>query len=159
MENQSILDTDANSGNSEMGLSSRTRGFLLEAAKWARILAILGFIMVGIMVLFALFAGTMFSALSNSMGDSPMPAFPGAMFSLIYLAVAALYFFPILYLYKFANGIREAFQREDEPALMKAFQNLKSHYKFLGILALITIGFYAVSLIFALVGGLLASAF
>jgi hypothetical protein len=158
MENQSVLDTDANSGNSEMGLSSRTRGYLLEAAKWARILAILGFVMVGIMVLFALFAGTMFSALSN-IADSPMPAFPGAMFSLIYLAVAALYFFPILYLYKFAIGIREAIKREDEPSLVKAFQNLKSHYKFIGILAMITVGFYAISLIFALVGGLLASTF
>lgn len=159
MENQSVLDTDANSASGEMGLSSRTRGFLLEAAKWARILAILGFVMVGIMVLFALFAGTMFSALSNSLADSPVPTFPGAIFSLVYLAVAALYFFPILYLYRFATGIREAFQREDEPSLVKAFQNLKSHYKFIGILAMITIGFYVVSLIFALVGGLLASAF
>jgi len=159
MENQSVLDTDASSGNSEMGLSTKTRGYLLEAAKWARILAILGFIMVGIMVLVALFAGTMFSALSNSIADSPVPSFPGALFSLIYLAVAALYFFPILYLYKFAKGIREAFQGEDEPALVRAFQNLKSHYKFIGILAIITVGFYAVSLIFALVGGLLASSF
>jgi len=158
MENQSVLDTDVNSASSEMGLSTRTRGFLLEAAKWARILAILGFVMVGIMVLFALFAGTMFSTLSN-VTDSPMPAFPGAMFSLIYIAVAALYFFPILYLYRFAKGIREAFKREDKPSLVYAFQNLKSHYKFIGILAMITIGFYALALIFALVGGLLASAF
>ena len=158
MENQSVLDTDANSTGLELTLSTQARGFLVEAAKWSRILAILGFVMVGILVLFALFAGTMFSSLSN-IADSPMPAFPGAMITLVYLAVAALYFFPILYLYRFAKGLREALKSENESSLEYAFQNLKSHYKFLGILAVITIGFYALALIFGLIGGLIANTF
>jgi len=158
MESQSVLDTDANSSGLELTLSSQARGFLMEAAKWARILAILGFVMVGIMVVFSVFAGTMFSSFSN-VTDSPIPAFPGAMFSLLYIAFAALYFFPILYLYRFAKGTREALKREDEPSLIYAFQNLKSHYKFIGILAVITVGFYALALIFGVIGGLLASAF
>ena len=158
MENQSVLDKDANSDSSEITLSFQARKFLIEAAKWARLLSILGFVMVGIMVIFSLFAGTMFSALSD-VTDSPMPTFSGAFVSIVYIAVAALYFFPILYLFRFARGIKLALYSHDDSSLTSAFENLKSHYKFIGILAIITVSFYALALIFGLMGGLIANTF
>ena len=49
MEN-STLDNDFNT-DTEMRLDDNSRAYLKETTKWAKFLAIVGFVMVGIMVL------------------------------------------------------------------------------------------------------------
>jgi hypothetical protein len=71
----------------------------------------------------------------------------------VYIGMAALYFFPILYLFRFATKAQEAVKANDTPTLTTALENLKSHYKFIGILAAIVMGFYAIMLVIMLVAG------
>lgn len=153
MEDQTVLDTTAGSAGTEMTITPRAKGFLLEAAKWANFLSILGFVGIGIMVIFALFAGTIFSTMSE-MASSPMP-FSGVFITVIYLFVAALYFFPVLYLYRFASKMKFALKRNDESTLLTSLENLKAHYKFIGILAVIGLAFYVLMFIFGILGGLM----
>ena len=127
-----------------IGESSKT--FLNEIGGRAKFLGILGFIFVGIIVLVAIFAG---SVLSEVEGMSNMPG-GGIFITILYLIMAAFYFFPIYYLFLFAKNIKEALNAEDNISLDEAFKNLKSHYKFMGITAAVILSIY---LVFGLIAG------
>lgn len=120
----------------ELRIDTAGRVFLKEVAGWTAFLAILGFIGIGFIVIIALFAMIMGSYIS--MG----PFNGGSLISLIYLAVALFYFFPVNYLYRFSSNIKAALKTNDQTGLTKAFEYLKSHYKFIGILTIIIFGMY-----------------
>lgn len=145
MENQSSAFE-----NFEMQLNSESKDFLREAGKWAYFLSILGFVFIGLMVIIGLFMGATLGSLSGSAG-SVMPA---SFFTILYLVMAALYFFPVLYLYRFGSNIKAAFNNNDTEALTNGLKGLKSHYKFVGILAIIMISIYLLIFIISLFAGL-----
>ena len=132
----------------ELQLNESAKGFLKEAAKWAYFLSILGYIGIGLIVLAAIFAGTLFAFMSNMSREMGSFASVGGSFiTALYLIIATLYFFPIYYLNRFAFNLRTAFRDNDSETLAKSFEYLKSHYKFIGIFAVIMLCIYA--LIFA----------
>ena len=141
----------------ELHLDESAKDFLKETAKWAYFLSILGFIGVAIMAIIALFAGTLFSTLGSTvprMGG--MGGSFGVMIGVIYFALAAIYFFPVYYLNKFATNAKKAFRENDSEALTNSFEYLKSHYKFIGIFTLSIMILYGLILVFAVIGGLLS---
>lgn len=140
-------------------LTDESESFLKETAKWAYFLSILGFITVGIIVLMALFLGTIMSTLGslggNSMGGSmSMMGNIGGIITVIYLIIAILYFFPVYYLFLFSSKAKAAFRNNNNELLNESFQYLKSHYKFIGIMALIAIAFYGIILLVTTVIGM-----
>lgn len=139
---------------SEIRLNNEAKAVLKEASKWASFLAVLGFIGIGFIVLMALFAGTIFSALPSSGYGSVLG---GIGFTIAYLLVALLYFFPVMYLYKFAKNTKIGLLRDDEKVLTEAFTNLKSHYKFIGVLTIVMLSFYAIIFLIAIVSGVAAA--
>lgn len=150
MDDFDVLDESANDPT-DFGITPTAINFLTEIRKWVNFLAILGFIMVGLMALFSLFAGAIFSAFSTQMGT----AFPiGGFAGFIYILIALLYFFPILYLYRFGSNLKAALATRNSKSLEKAFSNLKSHYKFIGILAIITLSFYVIAFVIGIIAGL-----
>lgn len=127
----------------------RSKEFLKETAKWAKFLAILGFIGIGLMVLGSL---VMLFAPSSLMSNGDFP-FGGKIFMmLLYLAFAVLYYFPISYLYQFSENTKKAIENNDNNAIRDAFEFLKSHYKFIGILTIILLSFYAIIIFIGLIG-------
>ena len=135
-------------------LNNIAKTFLRETAKWAYFLAIVGFIGIGLMVLLALVMGIVFSAIP---GTPDLPFNAGPLMTFIYLIFAGLYFYPVLYLYRFANKMKVALARNDEDVLTNSLENLKSHYKFMGILTIVLLGFYALLFVFGLIGTLAAT--
>ena len=127
----------------------RTKEFLKETAKWTKFLAILGFVGIGLMVLGSL---VMLFAPSSLMSNGDFP-FGGKIFMmLLYLAFAVLYYFPISYLYQFSENTKKAIENNDNNAIRDAFEFLKSHYKFMGILTIILLSFYAIIIFIGLIG-------
>ncbi|MFN3272511.1 MAG: DUF5362 family protein [Cloacibacterium caeni] len=127
----------------------RSKEFLKETAKWTKFLAILGFVGIGLMVLGSL---VMLFAPSSLMSNGDFP-FGGKIFMmLLYLAFAVLYYFPISYLYQFSENTKKAIVNNDNNAIRDAFEFLKSHYKFMGILTIILLAFYAIIIFIALIG-------
>ena len=104
---------------------------LKKAADWARFLSICGFVLVGIMFLGAL------SIVGSNSGGFSLP---------ITLLAILLYFMPVRYLYLFSENIKMGLENDDELHFEKSFQNLASHYKFLGILTIIYIIFIIIML-------------
>ncbi len=137
--------------NNDLGLSTTAKAFLKESAGWTKFISIVGFVFLGLLVIVALFAGSFIGA---AMQASGMAALGGAFITILYLAMAVLYFFPIYYLFQFSSKMKAALQTQSSELLEQAFGNLKSHYKFMGILLIIVLALYAVALIF---GGLAAA--
>ena len=138
----------------ELQVNESAKGFLNEAAKWAYFLSILGYIGVGFIVLAAIFAGAIFTTIGQMMPLEQMGMFSsafGIIMTVVYLLIAALYFFPIYYLNRFASKLKAALRDNNSETLANSFEYLKSHYKFIGILALITLCFYGLIIVFVII--------
>ena len=135
----------------KLSLSEKSKRFLSEAGKWGRFIAIVGFVGIGFLVIGGIFAGAIFA---NIPGYEEIP---GGLFSAIYILLAILYFFPVLYLYRFSTKIRQALNSDDESVLEYALENLKSHYKFIGILIIVMLALYSLIFLMVMVGGVLAT--
>lgn len=135
-----------------------TKSHLYETAKWARFLSIVGMISLALMILFGLFFSTIFSSLSNNSFDGAEPSTEwttgmGMAMGIIYIIIAIIWFFPLLYLLRFSNTIKSAVNSNDQNALNVSFQNLKACFRYIGIVTIIIIALYALILVFAIVGG------
>ena len=149
------MENEKQNENFENQLTSVAVGFLQESAKWSKFMAIVGFVGIGLMVLVSLFMAIGFS----SMGTANMPELPFSMsvFSIIYVLFAAIYFFPVYYLYQYATKTSAALHSKNKQLLTDGLENLKSHHKFLGIFTLILVSLYGFIFVFAILGGILST--
>lgn len=131
----------------ELRIDNASRLFLTETARWATFLAILGYIGIGLMLLVAIFVLIIGS--SVSMG----PFSGGTLISLFYFALAAFYYLPINFLYRFSSNMKEALRTNNQTNLTKSFEYLKSHYKFIGILTIVLFGLYILMIIGTIITG------
>ncbi len=137
----------------ELNISSNIKTFLEEISKWSFFLSIVGFVGIGLMVVVGLLFGTIMSMMRDvNAYDLGYTAGVG----FFYVVIALIYFFPILYLYKFSRKMKSALHSKNNDDFESAFANLKSHYKFVGILAIIIISLYVLLFLIGIVG---ASAF
>ncbi len=155
MEGDGLLDSNIGEG---FTITESSRSYLREAAKWARFLAIIGFVFIGLMVLLGVFFGSVMGGLMSTMpDDAGFGAMDGGAFGLIYVALALIYFFPTFYLYRFGTRIKQALQTEDSQTLALGLEQLKSCFKFMGIFMIIILSLYALIFVFALVFGAFAA--
>jgi uncharacterized membrane protein len=142
----------------EMSLDQTGRAHLSEAAKWAKFLSIMGFIGCGLIVLVGVFFGSLFSTFSGELnrtgpyGDMATSGGLGAVAAIMYIIIALIYFFPCLFLFRFATKMKTALASNDQETLNNSFQNLKATFRFIGILTLIGLCFWVLALIFGLLG-------
>ncbi len=127
----------------QLVLDDLGRNYLYQGAKWARFLAIIGFIGIGLVVLMGLMMGTVFGAMNDTYGMSGASALAGPFATILYLIIGALYFVPTLYLFRFAKYSMEAIERKDQMSLNEGLKNQTSLFKFMGILTIIFLGLYA----------------
>lgn len=159
---------------------------LRGTAKWARFLAIVGFVMIGLMVILGLFAGSMMANFGSMMGGANAAqmeqmremqeqmqgmegmegvdlsglenyqngmatagAASGVMFTIMFLVIAALYFFPTLLLYQFATRTLKSLDGAmDAATLTSGLNSHRRFYKFMGILMIILLSIYALMFVF-----------
>lgn len=121
-------------------ISEKEKEYLLETSRWGMFLAIVGYVGLGLMLLFSLFMTTIFSAF-DEFSSTPFP-FPVGAFGLIYVIIAVLYFFPVYYLHQFSRKIKKGLTFEDQTSITLGFRNLKSLFKFMGIFTIIILSLY-----------------
>ncbi len=137
------------------------KSHLYEAAKWGKFLAIMGFIICGLIILIGIFFGSImgkFAGADEALGGGMMAGM-GAMMAVVYVVIAVVYFFPCLYLFRFATKMKTALNGNDQAQLNASFENLKSMFKFVGILTVIILVLYAVLFLFAIVAGVASTSF
>lgn len=116
---------------------------LLEIAKWAKLLSIMGLI-AGLLVVFAGFIaillGSSISTFAGMRGLGPIIGVISVIFGLFYL-------YPSWLLLKYATTMPAAIKKNDQLLVNESLKNLKSCFRFWGILALVILGFYALAFI------------
>ena len=145
-------DQNLNELNQEkMELTHESIGYLDQIRKWTTFFSILGFIGIAFMFIVGIFIGSIFSKIfpfANS-------GFPFSLIGIIYFILGIIYFFPALYLYRFSIYSKNAVKNNDSNEIGIALKNLKSHFKFLGILMIIILSIYLLIGIGALIVSLI----
>lgn len=151
------IDSSLRSG-SGMELNATALEFLEQVRKWTAFLSILGFIGLGFLVLVGIGVSTFMSSMGDAFASSDLPStFPTSALGLVYAVAALIYVWPILYLYRFSSHLKAALHERDNERLTEAFRYLKAHYRFIGILAIIMLSFYALAIVFGLLAAVFAS--
>lgn len=110
--------------------------YLAETAKWGNILAIVGYVAMGMMALASLVMIVAFSFIDIH------TAFPMWILGIVYLLLTGVYYIPVTYLYRFSDQMKQAVHHNDEKLYTSGFANLKSLFKFLGISTFVLLGLY-----------------
>ncbi|SHM52340.1 hypothetical protein SAMN04488057_10213 [Cyclobacterium lianum] len=118
------------------------KNYLLETCKWAKFLAIVGYVGIGLIILMA-FVVTIGVSFFDTGIDK---AFDMRGIGLMYLVIAVVYFFPVNYLYRFSKHLKTGLIANDEGTISTGFENLKSLFKFMGIFTIVMLSLYALFL-------------
>lgn len=157
------MDSNQNSSLFGLSIDATSKAHLTVAAKWAKFLAIIGFIVCGIIVLAGIFAGSLMSSFSSSQygefgGWTNLGGF-GALAAVFYVLIALLYFFPCLFLFNFAAKMKAALLADDQDTLNLSFQNLKKTFRFVGIVTIVVLSIYLLVFILGIIAAATTSSF
>jgi hypothetical protein len=134
-----------------LNLDPTGKNHLAEAAKWAKFLAVVGFIMCALIVLLGIFAGSLLTSFSSRYSRYDEPEINtgglGVVMAVVYVLMALLYFFPCLFLFHFASKMKAALLSNDQNTLNSSFQNLKKTFRYVGILTIIGLSLFVLSMI------------
>jgi hypothetical protein len=140
-ENQSLFS---------LNFDTTAKSHLLDTAKWARFLSISGMIIMAIFIALA-FIG--FSVMGSNPTYDTAPEMFGQMrivMILTSIVMGIIIFFPLLFLLRFSNNMKTAIHANDQEAMNEAFLNMKRYFRFLGILFIIGLAFYALVFVVAI---------
>ncbi|MBS1581787.1 MAG: hypothetical protein JST66_06250, partial [Bacteroidetes bacterium] len=100
--------------NTPTALSLADAEEIRGTARWARIIAIIGFVMLGIMLLFGVFFSTFMArvmSMSAAMTGAAVPvdfSMLGMFYTVLFIVIVLIYFFPVLFLYRYATRTLKA---------------------------------------------------
>lgn len=109
-------------------------------------LSVLGYIFLGLLIIGGLATSTFLTAFKTREADLGVPE---SMLIVGIIIAAAVYFFPVFFLFRFSRNTRDAIQNRDSSKLDKAFRNLKIYFTYIGILVIIILSIYFVALLVA----------
>lgn len=137
----------------QLVLTSKSKSFLKEIGKWCFFFSILGFISILLFVVTAILMGTVYAPMLDMATQAQGISNMGTYIMAVYLLVAVLYIFPVLYLFRFSRKMKEALATKNDDTLADAFENLKSHFKFIGVTTIIFISLYVLLFVFSILAG------
>jgi len=88
------------------------------------------------------------------MGDSGLSVIGSGFLGVFIIIMSLIMFFPALYLWNFSSKMRKALNNNDQPLLTESLKNLKSFFKFYGILLIVVLSFYALALVAGIIGAI-----
>ena len=130
----------------EVSVTTTMIDHLRKTRPWVRFLATLGFVFLGLIGLFGI-GTTLASFSSSSFFDNYLIIIPG----LLYIGLLVLYFYPILYLHRFAGALKRLLAEGGTQALEDAMRHQKSFWKFAGILTITMAGLMILAMVLSVV--------
>ena len=131
--------------NESLIMTKDTLGSLDRIIYWAKFLSILGFIGVAFMLI---------GALSIALVGISIMGSEVAGISVVYLVLAAIYFMPMYYLFKFATHARQGLTHKSQYETDQGLIYLAAHYKFIGIMAIVLLSLYVLIFIGVFAAGI-----
>lgn len=134
-------------------INDEVKGYLIETSKWSKFLAIVGYIGMGLLLLvglFFIFGIPHFNSITPSY-------FPIKIMGFVYIVISVLYYFPLQYLTRFSNLIKQGFLINNHQSITSGFEYLKSFSKFVGILTIVVLSIYVLIIFVAIPIALIAT--
>ncbi len=141
----STLDDNSFIEKGKITITEGVSEMFLSMAKWMKFMAIVGFVLIGIM--FVAGIGMMLFGSSFSFNGGEGSAAVGIVTGLIYLVITVIYFYPVLYLYKAATGIKKGFSESDQEAFEDGIYHHRRHYKLIGLYTLVLLSLYVIAIL------------
>jgi hypothetical protein len=140
----------------ELKLDETSKAYLLETARWAKFLAIMGICFMALYLL----AGIGIAAAIANMPElgTITKGFGASGVFLLYSLVAFIGIYPLYALLKYSIIIKRAINSTDQEMLNKALKFHRNYYRYNGMIMLIMIGLYALLFVVMLLVGGLANA-
>lgn len=129
------------------GLDERSKAYLQETTRWTKFLAIMGFIFVGFMLIAAILFLIVGSATSAYSGSS-LEALGSTGLFVMYLLIAAFYFYPAYALWKFSTNMKSGINTDNQEQIIEGFRYQKNMYRFIGIASILSIALFLVAILF-----------
>jgi len=155
MEEQVQFEELENQKNPQLIVTEDMRSYFYDMAKWAKFLGIVGFVISAFMLMAALTIGPTISSnpeMAKMLGQ--LGAMDGTTFSIVFLIYGLAIFFPSLLMVRYATKAKHGVLYGEQNSLDEGIAKLKSLFKYFGILALIFIGLYLLTLISAVLGSI-----
>ncbi|PWS26686.1 hypothetical protein DHW03_17880 [Pedobacter yonginense] len=124
-------------------VTEEMRSYIYEITKWSKFLSIIGFILSALLILGSLSIGAAVNAnpaMLNQLG--PLASIGGIGLTIMYFVIALIYFYPSLLLFRFSNKGKHAVLYGEQESLNEAMLNMKSLFKFWGIMTIAIIFLY-----------------
>lgn len=124
---------------------------------WVRFLAVLGFVLSGLMLLAAVVIGLAGAAGGGIFAETPSPVAFSLGYGLFLGLMSLLYIVPCLHLLRYAAGIQRLEAAREASRLEQALEHQRAFWKFLGVAAIALLAFYALLLAGVIAVGIVAA--
>lgn len=139
------LDQEVKINDDKLKINQVIIESLKTAANWTKFLAIIGFIVIGLMYLGAVIVLVQVSGLPSGFGIVEQ----FVVTAIVYIVMASLFIIPTLNMLRFSNHTNYAIANKTQVDLEVAFANLKGFFKFMGIYTIVVLGLYVIIIFFA----------
>jgi hypothetical protein len=140
------MNDNINLISNDLQIDPGVQANLSETARWAKFIAVAGFIFSGMIVIFALFYMSVLNSRSyGRYGSSYSSGLAGAM--MVYIVIGIVWCVTSVYQFRFASKVQSAIQDSNQEDLDHAFRNLKIYYRICGVITIISLGLSALGLI------------
>lgn len=137
-------------------LDGQSKNHLKEIAVWGRFLAVAGFIFGALFIIFALMIFSRMSEINNSMSyrnnSNPFLSVGGlgTGIAIMYIIMAVIFIVPSVFQLRFGNQMKTALASDDVDTLNSSFANMKITFRFWGIVAIVLLALFLISMLSSL---------
>lgn len=142
--------TTENLLSGDLEVDEMVQQHLTDTAKWARFLAIVGYVfssicaIAGVLALFGSSANeTRRSYFETTSRQEISPVYS----AIIVIVISVLWFLLSFYTYRFADKMKTALQTNDQMTFIDSFANLARKYRMLGIVTIVYLALAALALV------------
>lgn len=139
----SLFDNNAKQTILTIGVDEMSSYYLLQTVRWTKFLAIIGFVIIGIMTLAIIPMVFMSASVAlASLSKIPGAAMPVGFAIFLLVVFLFLYIYPTLSLMRFSSHMKRAILGADQLAFSTALRHQRNLYRYLGILMIVIISIY-----------------
>lgn len=126
---------------------------IYRAAGWGKFISVVGFVISAIIIFVGLVINKIISYAAAF--NPQLAVMPGWWFTIFYILIGILYFFPSLFLYRFSAKSKKALLENNENILAFSFSGLRLCLQFIGVVTLIFLILYVLVIMGLLIGSAL----
>ena len=150
-----------NGGQSDifkLEIDSAAKSSFLEMARWTKFLAILGYVIMGMVLVLGIFISVFMNSFYEAYGGtSPLAALGSGgpiIIMLVFTVITSIYIYPTYALMKYSSCIKAALTTDNKEQFNIAIRYLKNMFKYIGIFTIVLMALYGVQIVIGIIAAI-----